>query len=102
MLEQVKKAFEGKEPGRGGYGSEFVFSPRKAGEVEGVLLELEAEWLPRCETPSVFVTKVEGDVVTFWDCETSLESDEVWLADGSERTLYTEGVVELLADYGAY
>ena len=57
MLDQVKKAFKGKEPGMGGYGSEFSFSEHK----DGVLLELEADWAPRCSTPRALITNVEGE-----------------------------------------
>ena len=87
MLGKVKDAFKGKEPGRGGYGSEFVFTERP----DGVLVQLEAEWAPRCSTPSALVTKIEGENVSFQ----FLQYNE---PDGNERNRTVFNLCEWLAD----
>ncbi|MDB4490234.1 hypothetical protein N9045_01820 [bacterium] len=89
MIEIVQEAFEDKEPGKGGYGSEFRFREHP----EGAIVELEAEWAPRHCTPSCLVTGVcrYGKQVTFQ----FLERGE---PDGTERVETVEELAEWLSD----
>jgi hypothetical protein len=89
MIEIAQEAFEGKEPGLGGYGSQFNFKTHP----DGVLVELEAEWAPRHCTPSCLVTAVDryGQSVTFQ----FLHYGE---PDGDERVETVEGLANRLAE----
>jgi hypothetical protein len=85
----AQRAFEGKEPSRGGYGSEFRFREHP----EGTIVELVAEWAPRHCTPSCLVTAVDryGSSCTFQFLHHGKP-------DGTERVETVEELVEWLSD----
>lgn len=86
-MNEVKEAFAGKEPNRGGYGSVFNFREYEGGTV----VELEAQWAPRHNTPAALVTKVEGENVTF-------QFMHYGKPDGDVRTRTAEDLADWLAE----
>jgi hypothetical protein len=54
---QVREVLSGVEPDRGGYGSKFEYKQHE----RGVVVTLNAEWLPQYAHPSVLVTAVTPD-----------------------------------------
>lgn len=60
-VKEVQAVFEGLEPSRGGYDSEFKFTQHD----DCVEVNLLAEWKARYREPTVYVTAVNGDQVTY-------------------------------------
>ena len=74
--DDILNLFDGLEPSRGGYGSEWECEVSS----NGIRLKLIAEWLPRFQTPEVDITEIKDGVVTvFWD-------DTSWLGRNGDFT----------------
>ena len=64
-LEEIKAAFEGKEPCQGGWGSEFRFEEAELDEFTAIEVTLLCDWKPRYLVHTVFVFGVDNGLVTF-------------------------------------